>query len=34
MMIRQAFKHPIPKADAVVKAPVEETQDVQEMDIT
>lgn len=34
LMIRQAFKHPIPTAEAVVKAAPEETEEVQEMDIT
>lgn len=34
LMIWQAFKHPIPKAEVVVKADETETEEVQEMDIT
>jgi len=34
LMIWQAFKHPIPKAEVVVKADEVETEEVQEMDIT
>ena len=34
LMIRQAFKYPIPKAEVVVKADVEEVEEVQEMEIT
>jgi hypothetical protein len=33
-MIWSAFKHPIPKAEDVVKADAEEAEEVQEMDIT
>ncbi|MGY5859751.1 MAG: MFS transporter [Candidatus Thorarchaeota archaeon] len=34
IMIWRAFKHPIPKAEDVVKADEEETEEVKEMDIT
>ena len=34
LMIRQAFTYPIPKAEAVVKADEEESEEVKEMDIT
>ena len=34
VMIWRAFKHPIPKAEDVIKADTEEAEDVKEMDIT
>ena len=34
LMIRQAFKYPVPKAEVVVKADTEESEEVKEMDIT
>jgi len=34
LMVWQAFKHPIPKAEVVVEADEKETEEVQDMDIT
>jgi MFS family permease len=34
MMIREAFKHPIPVAEVVVEANIEESEEVQEMEVT